>query len=318
MAAAQHVLSGGKTHYDRTIGAVLITLTLYLLQWAVASFVKLDKWAYAFTFFPSLLTLTIITDVSTTIHKGFSFGGWWVAVPLLLVLFFVGTQFLIKNKVTLFTHTTWLRDVWVNLALMLLMFLLVGLFSNSEDVFHYRMRMEKLIVEEKYDKALKVGRRSLATDPSLTMLRVYALAQKGLLGDQLFHYPVESTSSQLLPDGDEVCTLILNDTIINDFAKTREAKIQYQLIGYLVDRDLEHFATLARKVYPDTIIPRHYAEAMLLYQFYSGTPIPEGENHVVETDFRNFRKMERSYPKEEARNHLRREFGNTYWYYYKY
>ena len=27
LAAAQHVLSGGKTHYDRTVGAVLITLT---------------------------------------------------------------------------------------------------------------------------------------------------------------------------------------------------------------------------------------------------------------------------------------------------
>ncbi len=318
LAAAQHVLSEGKTHYDRTIGAVLITLVLALLQWAVASFVKLDKWAYALTFFPSLLTLTIITDVSTTIHKGFSFGGWWVAVPLLLVIFYGGTRFLIRNKVTLLTHTTWLRDVWVNLAMMVVMFLLVGLFSNSQDVFHYRMRMEKLIAEEKYDKALKVGRRSLATDPSLTMLRAYALAQKGLLGDQLFHYPVECSSSQLLPDGDEVCTLILNDTLINDFAKSRKAKIQYRLIGYLVDRDLEHVAALARKGYPDTIIPRHYAEAMLLYQFYSGAPIPEGENHVVETDFRNFRKMERSYPKEVAPNYLRREFGNTYWYYYKY
>ena len=29
LAVEQHLLSGGKTHYDRTIGAVLITVALY-------------------------------------------------------------------------------------------------------------------------------------------------------------------------------------------------------------------------------------------------------------------------------------------------
>ena len=318
LAAAQHVLSEGKTHYGRTVGAILITLVLLLLQWGVYSFVKLDKWAYAFTYFPSLLILTIITDVSPTIHKGFSFGGWWLAVPVGLALFYFGTRFLIKNKITLMSRTSWLRDLWVNLFLMTGMFFMVGLFSNSHDVFHYRMRMESLIAEGKYDKALKVGRRSLATDASLTMLRAYALARKGQLGDKLFHYPVECSAKQLLPDGDEVCTLILNDTLITDFAKSRQAAIHYRLTGYLVDRDLERFAALAQKAFPDTLIPRHYAEAMLLYRYYSGKPIPDGEDHVVKTDYRHFRKMERQYPKEIAPNYLRREFGNTYWYYYKY
>ena len=318
LAAAQHVLSEGKTHYGRTVGAILITITLCLLQWGVASFVKLDKWAYALTFFPSLLVLTVITDVSPVIHKGFSFGGWWVAVPLALAVFYWTARQIINNKVTAMTHTTWLRDLWVALALMVTQFLLVGFFSNSQDVFHYRMRMESLIAEGKYDKALKVGRRSISTDASLTMLRAYALARRDMLGEQFFHYPVECTSRQLLPDGDEVCTLIISDTLINDFAKSRPASVQYRLMGYLVDRDLEHFAALAKRLYPDTIMPRHYAEAMLLYKFYSGKPIPEGENHVVETDFQNFRQVERQYPKEVAPNYLRREFGNTYWYYYKY
>ena len=33
LAYLQHTLSGGKTHYDRTIGAVIITFVLQLIQY---------------------------------------------------------------------------------------------------------------------------------------------------------------------------------------------------------------------------------------------------------------------------------------------
>ena len=43
LTAGQHVLSGGQTHYNRFVGAFLITLVLYLLQMAVANYAKLTK-----------------------------------------------------------------------------------------------------------------------------------------------------------------------------------------------------------------------------------------------------------------------------------
>ena len=71
LAVAQFVLSGGKTHYGNMVGAILITLTLYLLQCAVMYVAKLRRRAHAFTYFPSLLILTVITDVSPNIDKHF-------------------------------------------------------------------------------------------------------------------------------------------------------------------------------------------------------------------------------------------------------
>ena len=53
LAMAQHVLSGGKTRYNSLIGAVLITLVLYLLQLLVFAVTRLYKRAHALTYFPS-------------------------------------------------------------------------------------------------------------------------------------------------------------------------------------------------------------------------------------------------------------------------
>ena len=87
LAVAQHVLSDGQTHYNRTIGAVLITAVLYLLQIGVYAVTKLSKRTHAMTYFPSLLILAIITDISPDIDLHFSFGAWLVVFPLLLILY---------------------------------------------------------------------------------------------------------------------------------------------------------------------------------------------------------------------------------------
>ena len=45
----QHVLSGGATRYDRTVGAVLITLVLYLLQIGVNKITRFGGGLHALT-----------------------------------------------------------------------------------------------------------------------------------------------------------------------------------------------------------------------------------------------------------------------------
>ena len=47
MMATQHLLSGGQTHYERTIGAVLITVALYVLHLGVLAVTKLTHRAHS-------------------------------------------------------------------------------------------------------------------------------------------------------------------------------------------------------------------------------------------------------------------------------
>lgn len=77
----------------------------------------------------------------------------------------------------------WLsRCTWINVLSLDVMILLVILIGNGNDVFHYRMRMESLMCEGKYQEALEVGAQSAHTDSSLTMLRIACLHKTGAMG----------------------------------------------------------------------------------------------------------------------------------------
>ena len=321
LTAGQHVLSGGQTHYNRFVGAFLITLVLYLLQMAVANYAKLTKRAYALTYFPSLLVLTIITDVSSTIDQGFSFGGWLVAVPLLLIAFCALVWAL--RQMESFepepaSQGLFSRTVWINLLTMAVMFILVGLFSNGDEVFHYRMRMERLLMNGRTEDALKVGKKDLATDSSLLMLRAYALARNNALGDHLFDYPVGEGNVGLLPDGHHRKTIVMPDSAITIFAKSGKARADYHLMELLIQRRLDAFANVVYDIYPDSVMPKHFEEALILYHYYSGKPLPQDQNKVIEADFYDFLNMERTFKDDHVANRLRKVYQNTYWYYYKY
>ncbi len=321
LTAGQHVLSGGQTHYNRFVGAVLITLVLYLLQIVVARYARLTKRAYALTYFPSLLVLTIITDVSSTVDEGFSFGGWLVAVPVLLAVF----CFLVwaLRQMESFepepaSKGFFSRTVWINLLSLVVMFFLVGIFSNGDEVFHYRMRVERLLMDGKPEDALKVGEKSLATDPSLVMLRAYALAQNNELGNHLFDYPIGKGQVGLIPDGRHRKTILFSDSIITAFARSPKARADYRLMGFLIKRQLDAFARFVGDAYPDSVMPKHFAEALLLYHYYSGKPVPQGQDKTIEADFYGFLDMEKKGGDDHVANQLRRVYHNTYWYYYKY
>lgn len=202
LTAAQHILSGGITHYSRLLGAILITFILQLLQIAIFSFTRLTKRTHALTYFPSCLVLAFITDISPNIATHFSIGAWGWIIPLLLVVYVGAIKLALvfqpyepeNSSSGLFS-----RNMWINLLILNLFFLFVGLASNGNDIFHYRMRIENLLSKGKFDKAISVGAKSDESDASLTMLRIYALSKSGQLGDKLFTYPVRGGSYALIP-----------------------------------------------------------------------------------------------------------------------
>lgn len=97
LTVGQHILSGGMTHYNKWVGAVLITLVLMLLQVGMYGLTKLQNRFHAVTYLPSFVVLTFITSVSRHLDDGFTLGPWLWGLPLLVVviaaLIYIGRQY---------------------------------------------------------------------------------------------------------------------------------------------------------------------------------------------------------------------------------
>ena len=224
---------------------------------------------------------------------------------------------------------------------MLVFFFCVGLIGNSDTVFHYRLKVERYLSQGKYDKALMVGRHSLECDSSLTMLRAYALARKDKLPQALFQYAICGGSDALLPNGNNVKGLLFDTNEIYGFLgnmvvtkpispmnylKTikkhhldKRPADDYLLCGYLLDKDLDSFSKNIVLLYDlSEELPRHYSEAIVMYNhLHRNTPI-KYENDVIEADYQDYLKLTKLISNnKEVKNKLRDVYGNTYWYYYK-
>ena len=71
--------------------------------------------------------------------------------------------------------------------------------ANTKDVYHYRLKAERCLVEGQDSLALQVGAKSLQADRSLTAMRMFALSRENLLGEKLFDFPQYNGSQGLLP-----------------------------------------------------------------------------------------------------------------------
>ena len=69
LAVTQHVLAHGVTHYNRTIGAVLLTIILWVLQLVIFGLSGLSRRFHALTYLPSLLLLGVLTDVTSHVDQ---------------------------------------------------------------------------------------------------------------------------------------------------------------------------------------------------------------------------------------------------------
>ncbi len=328
LAMAQHVLSGEKTVYNRDLGAFLITTVLFLISIGVFAITGIERRNHTLIYFPSLLLLTVLTDVSERLDEDFSFGWWLFFFPLMLAVFAGVVWMTIQlkpyemeiNDKGMFSHL-----MWENLLVLIVMFLLVIQFSNHNNVFHYRMKMETLMVQGKYNEAIQVGQKSLDTDSSLTYLRIKALDQTGELGDKLFRYPIVGRGKSTVADGHNVKAMLWQDPKFHYhriyYKKGRPDSRQLILTRYLLNKDLDNFVDKIEKFYKiDSInVPRHFREALTLYTHLRSNPKFVYHNNVMDADFQDFQDLEKKFKNPvERQSAIRDMYGNTYWYYYQY
>ena len=344
LSMVQHVLSGGATHYDPTIGTVIITAVLYLVHIGARRLGGLDRVCHALSYFPSLLLLAALTDVEVDFSASPLRGLWlWLAPFLLAVYVFFSLAVKYNWIETLLpSYSAPISVLWKNLLLMACMFIAVCLCGNNDSVLHYRLRVERLLGSGAYSKALMVGEKSDETDASLTMLRAYALSRSGQLGERLFEFPLTGGSYALLPDGKGVrCLLYPEDRIVRALSIRKKGDMtpmeyllyiernglgrkpvtDYILCGYLLDRNIDAFVNAIRRKYSLTSpsLPKHYKEALTLYTHLRSNPVLVYHNEVMDADYADFQNLEHKYTDaRERESYVRDMYGDTYWFYYFY
>ena len=350
LAAAQHVLSKGLTTYKPFVGAILITLVLQSLQLIVYALIRLRKRSHALTYLPSMLALAVITDVNSDVDGQYTLGPlWWIlpiVIALWLLLVFVA-RMLQSVEPDAEPKGLFSRAMWINMLTMALLIIIVVALSNSNAVFHYRMRAEARLLSGDYEGALQMGAKSLESDADLQMIRMYALSRTGELGERLFAYPVSSHSEAMLPvEGKSKFVMYPSDSLYKflgarpkgemttarylELMQRRDSAVDhriadYELCGLLIDKRIDDFVCQLRRYYSegDTLdidrLPRHYREAMTLYTHLRSRPVVVYHNSVMDEDWKNLQELEAQYPDlTERKGRVEEQYHDTYWYYYEY
>jgi hypothetical protein len=225
---------------------------------------------------------------------------------------------------------------------MVLMIIGVAVISNTNAVFHFRMHAESALNEGDYNEALRVGSRSHETDGNLMMLRMYALSRQGLLGERLFHYPLVPSSEVMLPTDSTVLMVRYPVDSLYRYlgAKPKQsmkpmdylaaidrshqaspAAADYILCGYLLDKDIDAFAREVGRYYPinSDSLPRHYREALVLYNHRRSNPVITYKDAVLDVDYNDLQKLEASCQNDtERKGKVMESYANSYWYFFDY
>ena len=345
LAMEQHVLSNGTTTYNRTIGSLVILAVLYLLQIGAYKLTKFDGIFYSLTYIPSFLLLALLTNVDGNFDTTTSFGSILFVLPIML-FFYTFFAIAYKRNITFFKHIQSnlyvARSLFLNLIVLIIIFLFTCYFGNTDKVLHYRLHMEALLKSGDTAEALATASQCDTTDASLTMLRAYALAKEGHLGEKLFEYPLYGSSEALLPNGNSTKTMLISpDVIYNQLSFRKRGKMtaiqylkyidanglakrsgaDYLLCAYLLDKNLDAFVSEIMKHYNITspTLPKHYKEALILYTHLKLNPVIVYHSEVLDADYADFQKIMRKYNDLTIRAaYVRDSYETTYWYYYFY
>jgi signal transduction histidine kinase len=340
--ALHYSLAKGRTSYSPLIGAFIITLVLLIFRWGINKLMGLKGPLRTLAYFPSCLLLGVLTDVHRGAFHGDHFAGYWQwLLPLILAVYVVicfALRRMLRNWLNREINSS---NMWnSNLLILLICFSVTIAIGTTGVDFHRELLAEEYLRRHDYQKALLVGKRSTETTHTLTALRAFTLSLNGTMGESIFEYPQPYGADGLMFPKDTCLTLRLNnDSLTNYLAGPRRkgettvaylergfndgdgryTVFDYYLCALLLDKQLDRFVRVVQHNLEQDSIPRHYREALALYQSthpeYKG--LTADSQTVAQLDTFIVRSKQYSSPVEE-KNRMRQEFGNTYWWYFRY
>lgn len=328
--------------------AVILTTLLTLVKNILNRFVRFKGKRHSISFIPSFILLVLLTNLVPGIDLSIIIS---VIAGLLIYIFFVYNgrgpkKGLFFSSGAIMSHSdNFFTLFFPNLLVMLCCFFFTVLFSNTNDIFHYELEIEHYIKKENYAGALKVAANEEETSTRLTALRALAMAKSSSLGEHLFEYPIIKGDSDLflhpsdaenlifpidsarslwgyLPNESQAYTLLKQHVTRKEWV-THKVLVDYWLCTLLLQKNLSaftHYLPLyynMKKVEKGGRLPKHYQEALILYQSLYTQPSIIYRNVETETNYSDFLDVINHYSNKQMRsNYTRRLYGNTYWWYY--
>lgn len=343
LEALHFSLAQGKTVYAPWISAILVTVVLLILRWAINGIVGLKGPMKALSFFPSCLLLGVLTDVGHNVYHGGGIPSVWAwLLPLLLVLY-VGIGWLLARVTRLYLNPEMPGGYVVNsnlLILLMLCFMTVGI-GNDNIHFHHELQVEEALRKYDYERALEVGEKSMDPSLNLTALRAYAMSRQGTMGEKLFRYPQLYGADGLLMGTDDEKALRLNADSLYVYLGAKPAlgessmsffericheesgnytTMDYYLSALLLEKKLDKFMVALNELYTiEDTLPRFFREAYYLYnKMYPGKFQPIEDEELDDCWAKYVEKQKELSGQTGEGNWMRREYGDTYWWYYQY
>lgn len=345
LEAIHYSMSHGYKEFNIVPATIIIITILLIMRWGLNLLMRLRGRVSALAYLPSFLGLVTMTGFGRNLYmEGFSYAWWWV-MPVATVLFVVAVVMIRKVLRIPKNHGTDLQQsmIW-NIALMLLMSVGTLCLGNTDRFLHNELRMENLMAKDMNEKALKCAAKSLRTTRTLTALRMLAMTKEGKTGELLFEYPQYYKSDGMFFDNDSSKTLrYTNDSVyalIGERPAPGERRMEYlkrmaykgdscynarlyYLAGLMLQKDMDGFAKAVAdfRIKGDSLT-RYFKEAAIMYKEKNPQWSFEIEDrdstcHKLMERYR-YRQMDTYKSKDEERNRMRMEFGNTFRWYYDY
>lgn len=339
-----HTLSDGKTIYSPLWGALIITISLWLIQWSLNMLMRFRSSLAAMAFFPAYLVLALLSCIGTdtrgdSTHFAVRIAneclwGGLAAFFLYLVAGFFNRKLQKKKRGK---HTT--NVTTTNLLILIAFTYITGFVGNTNEVFHNELAVAQSIREGNFDKALQKGIKSPHHSHTLTALRSLALSHTNALGENLFAYPqTDGANGLFLNESDGKVSTLTNNDICNHLRIRHKREdetvlayldsvcyedsvssevMDYHLCALLLEKKLDAFRQTLSAYYSTKKekLPRHYQEALLLNGVGEETKV----DSITSLRFEEFKTLRNQYTDSIMQNNfVRRQFGNTYWWYYYY
>lgn len=342
LVTTQHLLSKGQTVYSPLWGTVIITFVLLLLSYLYRRIIAFPVRFHVFYYFPSFLILGVLTAIVSDGAWDVRLSAGYGSIAVYAVLYLLAMWMVMHYPDSQTERQDVFAYLWPNFFFLCAFMLMTGHLGNTDDVYHYRLKMEREIVEGHDSSVLAIGCNSLEADRGMTAMRMFALSRTGALGEHIFDFPQNYGSNGLMPcasdtvhaynwtsdfyhylggrpgKGAEHATRFFE--LLSEYPSASPAVKDYLLCAYLLDKRLDAFVSSLPRYYAvNDSLPHYYKEALVLYDRLHTTPAIVYKDDAIETNMNDFLHYAAQYrDATERSNQCRRMYGNTYWWYYYY